>query len=530
MVVVLGMKLSFFNDDWYFLLQRPGLESGGGLDTLLAPHNGNIVVLLAGLYKLLVAVFGLGTQLPFRLGLGLTMACLGALVFVLVRERAGPLVAVAAAGVVLFLGPAWEILLFFASFSHLGALALGLAALLALEVDTPRRNAVACLLLACATLLFNLGIPFVVGAAVVIALRRRPAQLWIAGVPLALFAVWWFFYGRKQPSGLSVHNIVHLPSYVLNSISFGLASITGLNHGGPPAALTRGHILALIVAIAVVLRLLRGARPGPWLLVIGSSALTFWVLTGAGYMPGREPFASRYQLTDAVLLILIAAELLRGITLPRLLSPVIAVAALGVVVSNLFVLSSGFGFLRTEAGYVKADSGALQIAGSRAPADLRLLQPIARDRFLSGVTAGRYFAETRAHGTPPIYSPAQIALAPVAQRTSVDSVLATAYGIAPRAIRGFSPSPRCRRLRTTTDSAGAELPLAAGTTIITDLRPTPLVVSLRRFAPPGMAVAVGFLSGRSSARMLIPRDSVAVPWRVSLRDPSRVGGVDVSVC
>jgi hypothetical protein len=49
LVFVLRTRLTFFNDDWYFLLQRPGLESHGGLDTLLAPHNGNIVVLLAAL-------------------------------------------------------------------------------------------------------------------------------------------------------------------------------------------------------------------------------------------------------------------------------------------------------------------------------------------------------------------------------------------------------------------------------------------------------------------------------------------------
>jgi hypothetical protein len=529
-VVVLGLKLSFFNDDWWFLLQRPGLESGGGLDTLLAPHNGNIVVLLDGLYKLLIAVFGLGTQMPYRLVLGVTMACLGALVFVLVRERVGPFVGVVAAAVILFLGPAWEIMLFFASFSHLGALTLGLGALLALEVDTPRRNAVACFLLVCATLLFNLGIPFVVGAAVVIAVRRRPTQLWIPAVPLALFALWWIFYGRKEPSGVSLHNIVHLPSYVLDSISFGLASITGLSHGVLPTPLSHGHLLALILAIAVVLRLLLGRRPGPWLLVIGSVALTFWVLTGAGYTPGREPFASRYQLTDGVLLILIGAELLRGIALPRRLAPVIAVAAIGVVVSNLFALRFGFDFLRTEAGYAKADIGALQIAGSRAPAGLWLLQPVARDGFLSGVTAGRYFAETRAHGTPSFYTPAQIAVAPVAQRQSVDSVLAAAYQMTPRPIRGRGPSTGCRRLKASSGPGGPELSLTAGTTIVKDLSAAALVLSVRRFAPAGLAVAVGFLAPRLSARMVIPRDTVAVPWRLSIRDPRGAPGVEVSVC
>jgi uncharacterized membrane protein len=383
-VVVLGMRLSFFNDDWYFLLQRPGIESGGGLNTLLAPHNGNIVVLLALLYKLLVAVFGLGTQLPFRLVLGITMACLGALVFVLVRERMGLIVAVAATAVVLFLGPAWEVTLFFAAFSHLGPLTLGVAALLALEVDTPKRNAAACILLVCATLLGNTGIAFVIGATIAIALRRRPAELWITATPAALFALWWLFYGHEQPSGVSVHNIVHLPHYVLNSISIGLASITGLNHRAPAVALNRGHILVLVLALALVLWLLRGGRPGSWILVIGGTALAFWALTGTGYMFGREPYASRYQLADAVFLILIGAELLRGVALPCALPVLIAVAALGVVVPNLLALSTGFVFLRREAGYVKADLGALQVAGSRAPARLWLVQPVRGTAFSPG--------------------------------------------------------------------------------------------------------------------------------------------------
>ncbi len=529
-VVILGLKLSFFNDDWWFLLQRPGLESRGGIDTLLAPHNGNIVVLLAVLYKLLVAVFGLGTQLPFRLVLGITMACLGALVFVLVRERLGAIAGVAAAAVVLFLGPAWEITLFFASISHLGSLTLGLAALLALELDTRRRNVAACVLLVCSTLLFNLGIPFVVGAAIAIALRRRPAQLWIAAVPAGLFALWWAGYGHKQPSGLSLRNVVHLPHYVLDSISIGLTSITGLNHGGPAAALSRGHILALILGLAVVAWLVRGGRPRSSLLVIAGPALAFWVLTGAGYIVGRETFASRYQLTDGVLLILIGAELLRGLTLPRAVSALIAVGAAGIVVSNLFVLSAGYRFMRTQAGYAKADIGALQLAGARAPSGLWLLQPVARDSFLSGVTAGRYFAETRAHGVPSFYTPAEIARAPAAQRLSADSVLAAAYRIAPQRISSAGLGTGCRRLAAGTAPAAPELALLSGATVIRDLSAAPLVIEVRRFAPPGMTVAVGFLAGRSEDRIVIPRDAVTRPWRLSLGNPRRAPGVEVSVC
>ncbi len=528
-VVILGTRLTFFNDDWYFLLQRPGLESGAGLDALLAPHNGNIVVLLALLYKLLVAIFGFGSQLPFRLVLGLTMACLGVLVFVLVRKRLGPVVGLAAAAVVLFLGPAWEVLLFFASFSHLGALTLGVAALLALEIDTPRRNASACALLVCATLLFNLGIPFVVGAAIAIAiaLRRRPAQLWIAGLPAALFALWWALYGSKQPSGLSLRNVEHLPRYVFDSVSSGLTSVTGLNHG---AALGRGHVLAVICAVAIVVWLLRRGRPDAWLLVLAGTALSFWALSGAGYVPGREPDASRYQLTDDVLLILLAAELLGGVHLPRAALGALSVATVLVVASNLDSLSNGFTFMRQHSDYVRADLGALEIARPLAPSGLWLRQPVARDPYLSGVTAGRYFAQTRVHGSAAFYTATQLASGAPEDRQAADSVLAAAYRITPRPTSAQRPSGACRSLAAAVTPVGPSLPLTDGSNMLRNLSAVALVIGVRRFAPSGLPVYVGFMAPRSSARIDIPRDSLALPWRVSIRNPSGARGISVKLC
>src|SRR5436305_1598002 len=67
LVIGLGTRLNFFNDDWWFLLQRPGLESRGGLDTIFAPHNANLVVLLALSFKVLVAAFGMHSLWPFRI-------------------------------------------------------------------------------------------------------------------------------------------------------------------------------------------------------------------------------------------------------------------------------------------------------------------------------------------------------------------------------------------------------------------------------------------------------------------------------
>src|SRR3712207_4835742 len=46
-VVLLGTRLTFFNDDWYFLLQRPGLSA----EAVLAPHNGHLSALAVLIYK-----------------------------------------------------------------------------------------------------------------------------------------------------------------------------------------------------------------------------------------------------------------------------------------------------------------------------------------------------------------------------------------------------------------------------------------------------------------------------------------------
>jgi hypothetical protein len=530
LVVALQMRLTFFNDDWWFLLQRPGLESHGGLDTLLAPHNGNIVVLQAAAYKLLVAVFGMGSRLPFALLSGLTVAVLGLLVFRLVEQRLGPVLALAAAGVVMFMGPAWEAFLFFAAMGHPAALAFGIGALLALERDTKRRNALACGLLVCGVLVFTLAIAFVVGAAVaILVVRRRPRQSWIPAVPAAAFALWWAFYGHRQASGISATHIAHLPRYVFDAVSAGLASATGLAHQSLPALVSSGHALTLIVLALLALWLLRGGRPGRWALVFAATAFAFWALTGASAIVGRGANSSRYQITGAVLVILLAAELLRGLRLSRTGLTVVSLTAVAIVASNLMLMRQGYDFMRVESQKAEADLGALQLARDIAPASLWLLAPVAHDGYLNGVTADRYFAETRAHGTPAFYSAAQIAASPLAQRQGVDSVLAAAYGLA---AQGARPRPigNCARLSAAVAGAGAAAPLRPGPTQITNLSRYPLVVGASRFASGQWPVYIAFLAPRSTKQVTVPTASSASGWRVSFSTGGRRVAATAAVC
>jgi hypothetical protein len=527
--VVLGTRLTFFNDDWYFLLQRPGLSAHPGIDSLLEPHNGHLVVVLAAVYKALVALFGLGSQLPFRIVLGATVAAVGVSVYVLVSTRLGRVAGLVAAMVVVFMGPAWEDLLFFSAIAEFGALASGLAALFLLERDTPRHNVVACVLLVGSVLLFSTGIPFLVGAALMIALRRRPSQLWIVAIPAALWGLWWAFYGSHAPSSVSAANLEHLPRYIFDSVSAGLASATGLNRGTVGASYGRAHLLMVILGLAAAVWVTRGGRPSRGVLVFLATALTFWLLTGASYIPGREPYASRYQLFDATLLLLIAAELLRGVRLGRRATAVLIVAGLAVAISNASVLRFGFKFMSDHAGYAKANLGALELARGLAPANLDLLATVARDPYLSGVTAGRYFAETRVHGSPSVYSPAQLATAPSGQRQAADSVLASAYGVAPRKISRPASTAPCPKLRIGAGGEVKELVLPAGGAVLSDLGPPALVIGVRRFSASSRPIYVGFLAGRSSAMLAIPRDRAPRPWYVVAKDPLPTAAV-LAVC
>jgi hypothetical protein len=515
-VVILGTRLTFFHDDWFFLLQRPGLTA----DSVLAPHNGHLSALAVLLYKALVELFGLDSQLPFRIALAVAVATLGVFVYLLVSPRAGKLLGLAAATIVVFLGPAWEDLLWSFQIGLVGSLATGLAALFAMEHDSHRRNRTACLLLVCSISLSDGGLPFVVAAGIAVLLRRRPMQLWIPAPAAVLFAIWWVLYGSDAPSSLSHSNLEHLPGYVLDSVAVGLATLTGLNGGPPHVIETRGYVLLAIAAVGVAAWWFRGGRPGPRLLVFVGAALTFWGLAGANYIPGRQPYASRYQLIHATLVILIAAELLRPLRPRPWLSAAVVAGTVVVLVSNLGALVDGYRIMRRHAAYAKTNLGALEITRGLVSPDFRLVETVAHNPYMTRVTAQRYFEETRAHGSPPAYSPQRIATAPQGQRLAADSVLAAAYGVRPTKADRPSSLNRCPRLSPRSGGDGMEVPAPPGGASITNLGSSPVILGVRRFAPSQLPLRVGTLGAGSTARIPIPRDSLALRWHLTARGSS----------
>jgi hypothetical protein len=509
-LVILGTRLTFFNDDWFFLLQRPGLEGS----SVFSAHNGQLVVGVDLSFKVLVALFGYA-QLPFRLILGFAVAGVGVTVYLLVAERVGWLLGIATTAIVVLLGVAWEDLLFFASIGPIVALATGLGVLYVMEKDSPSRNTVACTLLVVSVSFSGVGLAFIIAAAVAVLVRSRPAQLWIPVVPAVLYAIW-AVWGGNSTSALSLANLEHLPRYMFESASSGLASITGLH--ASLHRLLQGEVLLVFALGSAGVWIYRGGRPSRWLAVPIAAALAFWALTGLSFVPGREAVASRYQLVDAALLLVIAAELFRPIRLRGWQTAVVLAVATLVVLSNMVSYRTGYRFLRDQSTYAKAEIGALEIARGHTSRELRPIDILPLHRYLGGITAGRYYDETSRHGAIAHLSPAEISIAPPGVREYADSVLVAAYRIqanpTDRAARGRG----CRRFAA--GSAPAEIEIRPGSTLLSNLGTNPLTVFVGRFSPLGMPRPLAFLAPRSTSEMTVPRDSVLRPWRLTFQGQS----------
>lgn len=538
LLLALGSQLTFFGDTWAFLIDR----RGDSLGDYLRPHNEHISVIPVALQKLAIAWFGMGSDLPSRVLLTAMLAATAALLFVYVRRRIGPWPALIAAAIVLFLGPAWEDLLWPFQISLVGSMLFGLAMLLALERGDARGDLGACAFLAISIGCSSLGVSFAAGALVDVAMRRRERGLgraWVALGPLLLYAAWYLGWGHEAASAISIRNLLRAPLFVAESIAGSAGSVLGLRAlvGGVDGndRFLPGLLAALALLALLALWWLR-RDPGAWrralrqgrasrLWPVLAVAAAFWLAAAVNDAPGRSPLASRYMYIGAVLLLLIAANLLRGTRISaRGLAVAGAIAALAIA-SNVVVLLEGRDRLRRESVLTRADLGAIEIARDTVPPSFRLEPALAGTPTLINVAAGPYLELVEEHGSP-AYDTGELARAPEFARNQADVVLGAALPVGAATRAGRSPagigSRKCAR------SGGAdpaEVPVPAGTSTVV-LSPGPgAVLALRRFSPAASApVRFDEVPGGSTTRLTIPRDRARGGWRLRVESaqPARV--------
>ena len=152
-----------------------------------------------------------------------------AVLFVYLRRRAGGWLALAGALPVLFMGTAREVTIWPVNIAFTAAMAAGIAALLALEGEDRRGDAIACGLLVLGLTFSELALFFAVGAAVSMVLARRPwSRAYVVVVPVLLYAAWYAGWGHTAESHLSLHNLVHSPVYLAEGLASSAWSLLGV--------------------------------------------------------------------------------------------------------------------------------------------------------------------------------------------------------------------------------------------------------------------------------------------------------------
>jgi len=509
-----GHGLTWFQDSWEFLMNRRSFTA----DALFTPHNEHIVLIPVLLTQLSLRIFGMDSMLPEQVLLTALLMGTAALVFVYVRRRVGPWPALMAALLLALLGPAWQDLLWPFQVGFVGSALTGVAMLLALERGERRWDAGACALLALSIGFSSLGLAFAVAAAVAVAQQRGGLgwrRLYIVAVPLALYALWYLGWGHEAETHLSAHNVLVSPRYVAEGFAAAVGSLLALATIFDEAVgrSTWGYVvLAALVALAVYARV-RGRRFSPGLWPVLAAGATFWFLAGFNTIPGREAWSSRYLYVGALFVLLIGAELLKGVRLGRwalLAGGAVTLVAVGF---NLVPLREGRDFFKGQTVLTRADLGAIEIAAGSVEPTFTLPPEIAGTSFLNEIEAGEYLTAVDEYGSP-AYTPAELADAPEAGRKQADIVLANALpvSIEADAPAGSAAGGRCVRVPGGAGPDTPPLPLRSGATTVELAPGGPGTIRLRRFAVAEYPLVSEGIAGGSTTSLAIPRDRSSRPW------------------
>jgi hypothetical protein len=503
----LDSHLTFISDSWVLLVKRQGWSPG----TLLDPFNEHLVLAPTLVYKGLIAVFGMDSALPFY-AVSISLFLLSAvLLFVYLRRRIGEWPALIASILILFLGAASEDLLWEFQMGFFGSIAAGLGMLIALDRESRRADQIASGLLVVSLAFSSMGVAFVAAGLADLALGRHPRRhrLYITLLPAALYALWWLGWGQSTGSNVSLQNLEYLPRYVLDAAAAGIASLLGREpvvSGGHPPVICQ--VLTVVLVVAAAFRIGRQREISRGLAIALTLALVFWVLSGLDRTPDRYAISSRYQYPSAIFLLLIAAELLRGVRISRFAVAAMAVVTAGAVFGGVSLLQRDYeNTWKPMADEVRLTLAAVDIAGDSARPDFPLTFP-------PSVVAptGSYLAGARAHGSP-AFDEAELLARPEPERQTADVILAKALGFALDS-PAHAHTLGCRTLFPAKNGR-APAELQPGTFVITATGRADTQLRLGRFAD-GFPVALGQLPSAGMRALQIPVDGSSQPWRLSI--------------
>ena len=513
LLLYLARGTSFYFDEWDWVLDRRAWD----LDALLEPHNEHLSLAPVLVFKTLFSTVGIDSYVPYRVA-GLAVHCgVAVLLFAYARRRVGDILALGAAATVLFLGTAWQDVLWPFQMGFLGSLAAGIGALLALDREDRRGDVTAAVLLAVALSCSSLGIPLVFAAALeVLGRPDRRARWWVIAAPAVLYAAWWVGYAGETTA--TSNNLFGSPGYVAEAAAGASGALFSLGRDW-------GRTLAVGLVVALLLSLHRRGHASWRLIALIAAPLGFWFLTAVARAQFAEPDSPRYLYPGVVFLLLIAAEAAAGVRLTRGALAVASVILAGSLLGNFGAMREGAGFLRDDSTAVDGALAALPLVASRVGPDFQPDPGSAPQ-----IRAKAYLDAARDLGSP---APPPSALPGMYERGRARADESLGRALSPRltpddsAPRGAAPKIDAIQAATQEAKGACQTVSSPGAAATADvvvpkggllLRPVAdsFTVSLRRFADAyGKPIATVPAGGRQ-VLLQLPPDASPVLWHARL--------------
>jgi hypothetical protein len=527
-LMIAGKDLTFSGDDIFYyarlITDNGGVHQAGGLEYFFIPHNGHLQILGKLLYRGLFATVGADYTVFRVIEIVAAFACV-LLFFILARRRVRPFAALIPSVLLLFFGVAEGSYLWPFNVHTVGALALGLGALLTLERDDRRGDIATCALLVLAVATVEVGLAFTVAVAVAV-LRRddRLRRAWIFLVPLVLFGIWWLWAQRFGQSEVDLVNVTLIPIDFTNALAAVMGSLFGVIPTGseisanvttitPWSAVLAGFALA-----GLVYRIRRGSVPiGLWVAL--AAVLTYWLMIT---MADRPPDSTRYLWVGAIVVLLVAAHALRGVRITTTGLLIAAAVVAFAIPPNLAKFYDERASSITDANNTRAEYGMLELARPHVRSDYF---PVEDKRVSDAggavfvpLSAYTYYESADDFGAIG-FSPGELRGKSVDVRHIADATLVGALELGLKPTAAPTDPASCPSSLDGKPGKSVFFYLEPGGVLLGSRAGRPVRVGLGRFGTGGAAIALGKLQPGEWANLKIPPDTAPDRWWVTVDGP-----------
>jgi hypothetical protein len=469
-VLYLTRYMNFFYDEWDFVTgYRPGQTT-----SILLPHNEHWSTIPILIWKLLFAVVGLKSHVPYEaVALAAHVACV-LLLFALIKRRSGDLPAFGAALILLVLGSGSTDIIWAFQLTWTLSIALGLLAMLLIESSPPVmsrwRVAVISAALLCSLMSSGIGLSFLAAVTVqLLADSRRRGYLLAVIVPFGAYIAWFVAYGARLTGtpgalcptcptafGADVRSIG--PGYAANVFEYASVGLKAAAGGvlGLPGIV--GQIVPALVVVLLAVHWYRQGRVESWELGLVAGLLAQFTLIGLA----RARFSllgaadSHYVYVGVVYFLPLIANALKGLPWRGLWRPALtSVFAIAILANGILLVSRATGSTDT----MRTENAELRIVELfRGAPDMALNRPL-DSVIMPQLTASTYLAAIDDLGSPvPTSTPNSLADLPA---NSVDKEMLALFGDGLKVTTGGQASTQGLACQKITTSAGSIIDLQA---------------------------------------------------------------------